>query len=647
MRINIIASCFALFFVPFSSAQIKNDDVLFTVGKEPVLASEFIRVYNKNLDLVKDDSQKDIDEYLKLFVNYKLKLAEARALDFHKKPLYIRELNGYKQQLAKNYLTDHEVTDALVKEAYQRVSYDVQAKHILIMLKPTQKDTLTTYNKLLKLRERLLNEDFDTLQKEVHNGNTVLVEDLGYFSAFKMVYEFENAAYNTKVGDVSLPFRTQFGYHIVKVFNKRKSRGEVTVGHIMIGDTQSDASIKPELRIQEINKLIKQGENFESLAKQFSDDKSSAKKGGKLEPFKNGQLSSPVFEDKAFSLNNVDEISEPFKTEYGWHIVKLYNKKPVGSFEDKKYELENDVRRDSRSKLINSSLYNRLKKQYKVSTINPANAYFISILNTDFYSRRWVVPSSLEKDQPLLKIGDKQLTYNDFAIFLRSKQKSVTKGKPFHDIVNQAYSEFINTNVVAYYEENLEHENVEFAQILSEYRDGLLLFDLMETKIWNAVKKDTTGINDYYNTNKSAYKWEQRIDAIVATSAKEKDINAVKKLLNKGNDLESIKAELNQDDKQNVIFTFGMMTKDHQALPKDFNFKEGVSKVYFYNDAYHIVKVNKVWPEAIKTLDETRGAVISDYQNDIEKNWLIELESKYKVVVNQSILSKVKSQIIN
>ncbi len=647
MRINIIASCFVLFFVSFSNAQIKNDDVLFTVDQEPVLASDFIRVYNKNLDLVKDDSQKDIDEYLKLFVNYKLKLVEARALNFHEKPLYIRELNGYKQQLAKNYLTDHEVTDALVNEAYQRTSSDVQAKHILIMLKPTQKDTLATFNQLLKLRDRLLNEDFSTLQKEVHNGNTVLVEDLGYFSAFKMVYEFENAAYKTKIGDVSMPFRTQFGYHIVKVYDKRKSRGEVTVGHIMIANTQSDSSIDSEDRILEINKLIKQGENFESLAKQFSDDRSSAKKGGKLAPFKNGQLSSAVFEDKAFDLNKIDEISEPFKTEFGWHIVKLYSKKPVGSFDEMKYELENNVRRDSRSKLISSSLHNKLKKQYNISGVNVANAYFVSILNTDFYGKRWVVPSSIEKDKALLKIGNKQLTYNDFAMFLRSKQKSVTKGRPFQDILDEVYSEFINTNVVVYYEGNLENENIEFAQILSEYREGLLLFDLMETKIWNAVKKDTTGIKNYYDSNKSAYKWEQRIEAIVATSAKEKDIKTVKELLNKEGDIETIKTELNQDGKQNVIFTSGLMTAEHQALPSDFNFKKGISKVYFYNDAYHIIKVNKVLPEATKTLDESRGAVISDYQDKVEKEWLMELENKYKVVINNNILAKVKSHITN
>ena len=333
MKSYIISACVILFSTLFCTAQNKDNDVLFTVADEPVLASEFVRVYNKNLNLVQDESQKDVDQYLSLFVNYKLKLAEAKALDFHKKPTYLRELEGYKKQLTKNYMVDSEVTDALVKEAYERLLYDINAKHILIRLDPSRKDTLEVYNRLLKLRERFKTEDYNDLKKELHNGNTILVEDLGYFSAFKMVYDFETEAYNTKVGDVSMPFRTQFGYHIVKVFDKRQSRGEITAGHIMIAKNQKDTAENPETRIHEIYKLIEQGQEFESLAKQFSQDKSSASNGGQLAPFTIGQLSSIVFEDVAFSLTEDNAISKPFETEYGWHIVKRYSIKTIGSFE--------------------------------------------------------------------------------------------------------------------------------------------------------------------------------------------------------------------------------------------------------------------------------------------------------------------------
>lgn len=647
MKSYIISTCVILFSTLFCSAQSKDTDILFTVADTPVLASEFVRVYNKNLNLVKDESQKDVDQYLSLFVNYKLKLAEAKALDFHKNPQYIREFDGYKKQLAKNYLVDSEVTDALVKEAYERILYDVNAKHILIRLDPSRKDTLEVYNRLLSLRERFKTEDFTTLQKELHNGNTILVEDLGYFSAFKMVYDFETKAYNTNVGEVSMPFRTQFGYHIVKVFNKRKSRGEITAGHIMISKNQKDTTEDPETRIQEIYKLIEQGQEFESLAKQFSQDKSSAGKGGKLAPFTSGQLSSVVFEDMAFNLQEDGAISKPFESEYGWHIVKRYSIKPIGSFEDMRYELENKVSRDSRSKLINTSMQNKLRKQYNVTSDNPEKTYFVSILNDDFYNRKWQLPEDFDKAKTILTIGDKKWIYKDFVSILRSQQKGNTKGKSFEDIVDEAYETFLNTCILNYHEENLENVNEEYAQILNEYREGLLLFDLMETKIWNATKSDTLGIETYYNQNKQNYKWNTRVEAIVASASKEENIKVAANMLESSESVESIKEVLNTNGKQKVMFTSGTFEENHQALPNNFEFKKGLSKIYYQNNTYYVVKVTQLIPESYKNLDEARGMVINDYQQEVEKNWINDLKKKYKVTVNQEVLSKVKSQIHN
>lgn len=647
MKTYIVSACVVLFFSFFGNAQSSNNDVLFTVNNEPVLASEFLRVYNKNLNLVQDESQKDVDQYLSLFVNYKLKLAEAKALDFHKKPAYVRELDGYKKQLAKNYMVDSEVTDALVKEAYDRVSYDINAKHILIMLDPSRNDTLEVYNRLLNLRERFKNEDYNDLKKELHNGNTILVEDLGYFSAFKMVYDFETEAYKTKIGDVSMPFRTQFGYHIVKVFDKRKSRGEITAGHIMISKNQKDTTEDPETRIKEIYKLIEQGQEFESLAKQFSQDKSSSSKGGKLAPFTGGQLSSVVFENMAFNLQEDGAISKPFESEYGWHIVKRYSIKPIGSFEDMQYELENKVSRDSRSKLINTSMQNKLRKQYNVSNTNPSREYFVSILNDDIYARKWQIPKGFDKAKTILTIGDKTWNNKDFASILRSQQKGNTKGKSFENIIDEAFEAFVNKCVLMYHEENLENVNQEFAQILNEYREGLLLFDLMETKIWNATKNDTLGIESYYNKNKQNYKWNTRVEAIVATAPQEDDIKEVVNMFIKGEEVESIKEKLNTNGKQKVIFTSGTMDADHQALPNNFEFKEGVSKVYSQNNVYYVVKVTKLIPESFRTLDEARGMVINDYQQEVEQNWINNLKSKYEVTINKDVLRKVKTQIHN
>ena len=631
-------------------AQVSKGDILFTIDDDVVFATEFIRVYNKNLDLVQDESQKDVDAYLNLFVNYKLKLKEARDLELDKKQSYIRELSNYKKQLAKNYLTDNKVTDQLIAEAYERTINEVKASHILIKMPEdvSPEDTLEVYNEILKLRDRLVDEGFENVKSDVHDGKRIFVEGLGYFSCFKMVYDFENAAYNTNIGEVSMPFRTNFGYHIVQVYDKRKSRGEVTVGNIMVSTINVDSlQGSPEERIADIYKKLSQGEDFESLAKQFSDDKSSASKGGKMEPFSGGQLSSETFEDEAFNLKNVGDVSAPFKTKFGWHIIKLYDKKEVGSLKELKPELEVKVKRDSRSKLINNALVDDLRKRYKI-TVNEADlSYFESILNDDYYKKTWILPSDFDGSKTLVKIENKALLYSDFGNFLVRAQRRSKPNVPFKDIVSDNYKVFLNENLIQFQEENLENENEDFANIVGEYRDGLLLFDLMENKIWNVATTDSLGLKSFYYNHKESYFVGERVDAIVASSAKNEDIEKVSEMLKQGKTPDQIKEVLNTGGKVGVIFTTGIMERNHQSLPEGFVFKEGISDVYMHNDSFVIIDVKSILPKELKSFDEAKGKIISDYQAYKEENWLNELHDKYQINVSQDILNKVKIQINN
>jgi peptidyl-prolyl cis-trans isomerase SurA len=393
-----------LLVVQLTNAQ-DQDAVLLTVDGETIMVSEFLRVYNKNLDLVKNESQKDLDSYLKLFTEYQLKLKEAKRLKLDEDPKYQREFLSYKKQLTKNYLSENKVTEDLVKEAYGRNSFDINASHVLVRLDESVKDTTSVYDKISSLRKRVLNEGFDKVKADAHDGITIFVEDLGYFSAFKMVYDFESVAYNTPVGEVSEPFRTQFGYHVVKVNDKRPSRGTITAAHIMVGLNQKDSLLVPEERINEIYKKLSQGESFDALAKQFSDDKSSAKNGGTLSPFKSGQLSSVKFEDEAFGLLNDGEFSEPFLTDYGWHIVKRISLKPINSYDELKPTLEARVKRDSRSKLINQAMVEELKGRYNIGSNEEAKSYFESLITDDYFSRSWRLPDSFEKDEIIFSIN--------------------------------------------------------------------------------------------------------------------------------------------------------------------------------------------------------------------------------------------------
>lgn len=635
------------FALNFSFSQ-EKDEVLLTVEGQPIMSSEFLRVYNKNLDLVKDESQKDIDGYLKLFTEYQLKLKEAKRLKLDEDKKYQREFLSYKKQLTKNYLSENKVTDILVKEAYDRSTQDIKASHILVRLDETVTDTIAAYNKVSALRERALKEGFATVKTEMHNGNTIFIEDLGYFSAFKMVYDFETVAYNTPVGEISMPFRTKFGYHVVNIEEKRPSRGTITAAHIMVGLKQSDSLLDPEQRINDIYKKMNQGESFESLAKQFSDDKSSATKGGELAPFKSGQLSSIEFEDKAFGLGKNGDVSAPFKTEYGWHIVKRIELKPIQDFEDLKPSLEARVQRDSRSKLINTAMVNELKKRYTITHNTEAKAYFESLITNDFFARSWRLPEDFQKEKILYSINNKSFTYNEFGRHLMSAQRVyVGKNKPASAVIDKEFDAFFEKSILQFREDNLELENKDFANILKEYRDGLLLFDLMEKEIWNKASQDSIGLETYYAKHKSKYQWEDRVDVVMASSADQSIMKKVLKMMNKGELEEAITEALNTEDKQNVIFTKGIYNVTDNKLPSNFIVKEGVSSIYEHNEAFHVIEVKTILPADLKTLEEAKGNVINDYQTEIETNWVNDLHKRFKVEVNKDALNTIKAKIRN
>ncbi len=354
----------------------QSKDVLFTIDNHPYYTDEFVRVYNKNLDLVKDDSQKNLDNYLELYIGYKLKVEKAYKIGLHNNANYQNELKSYRAQLSKSYLNDSKVTNELVQEAYGRMLQEIRASHILVLVdeNAAPEDTLKAYQKITDIKKRIESgEDFAQVAQQFSEDPSVKENngDLGYFSAFRMVYPFENAAFSTAVGNVSKPFRTRFGYHVVKVVDKRANRGEVTVAHIMIlkpasvSDKPSpNTEDKAKVTIEDIYKKIQQGESFESLAQQFSEDKSSATKGGVLQRFGSGQLSSEAFENVAFSLQNANEISTPFQSQFGWHIVKLIEKHTLRTLADMKSELEEKVKKDERSLLITNSLAKKLRSTY-------------------------------------------------------------------------------------------------------------------------------------------------------------------------------------------------------------------------------------------------------------------------------------------
>ncbi|WP_132065800.1 MULTISPECIES: peptidylprolyl isomerase [Aquimarina] len=628
----------------------QSKDVLFTIDESPVYISEFKRVYLKNIDLVKDKSQKNIDEYLNLFINYKLKLKEAKHLGLDKKQAYLEELEGYRKQLAKGYLTDTRTSDALIQQAYDRSLEQINASHILIMVKPnaSAKDTIAAYQKIIEARNKIVNgESFDVVAKAYSQDPSVTKNNgnLGWFSVFRMVYPFEEAAYVTKVGEISEPFRTQFGYHVVKVNGREKKLGEVTVAHIMVAINNNRTSEEAEKRIKEINQQLQQGVSFASLAKQYSDDPSTAIEGGKIRRFGQGALNSEKFEKTAFALEKTGEISVPIQTKYGWHIVQLIEKHALKSFEEQKNELTKKVKRDSRSKLVTTSFINSLKKKYAITKNEKAVAYFKEILPATFSKEEWNVPKDKNLKKELFSLKNEKYLYKDFAEFLKSNQIRIEGYSDISAFVEEMYTRFESKTLLRYYEEHLEEDNKDFANVIGEYRDGLLLFDLMESKIWNVSKTDSIGLKKYYETQKDKYTQNEAYKVLKASSSKKEAISKVEKLLKKKKSIKEIKNEVNKGDIALVLFSEEELAKGDAILPKNFSAEKG--KIVFLEEENFktLIMVKEILPSRIKTFEETKGEVINDFQESIENKWLDHLRVKYPVKVNEKTLKKAKKEL--
>ncbi|MGB0185421.1 MAG: peptidylprolyl isomerase [Flavobacteriaceae bacterium] len=639
MRAFILAISLLCFWSNFGQHQSKNPEVLITINDEDITVDEFLQVYNKNINLVQDDRQKDIDGYLELYLNYKLKLVEARALEYDQKQSYKQEYEGYRKQLQQKYLTDKDVTEELIQEAYKRTIEEVKAQHILVRTSAVQ-DTLAALEKLKVLRNRFLNEDFDLLQKELHDGKNIFVEDLGYFSAFKMVYDFENAAFTTSIGDVSQPFKTQFGYHIVKVLNKRRSRGQAKAAHIMIAHNSTDSLQTPEQRINELHRLLLQGESFENLAKQFSDDKSSAVNGGNLKPFSSGEINSEIFVDTAFSLED-GAISNPIRTKFGWHIIKLISTIPVKDFEDIKFELEQKIKRDSRSSFIKKKMIESLKEQYQIDAPNRGeiSSLFVKVDGQN----DWLLNDGVEPQGQFVKIQNRVLTHDDFLEFLNKNLKASNSNTASSESVWRSYNTFLGEQLIQYKKDQLPLENLEYAQILKEYEEGLLLFDIMQDKIWNGAKNDSIGLLEHYENNKTKFVTPAKITGTIARSKKKSTLKKAIKMWADGRTNDDITTVLNAK-RQQLILSTGSFEINDPLLPKKVKFSEGISSVFPINDSYVVLNISAQVPEKVQSFEASKGAVISSYQTELEKRWIETLRAKFDISINKNALDVLKSK---
>ena len=626
--------------------------VLLTIGGQSISRGDFEKIYHKNNSKDVSGDKKSLQDYLDLYINYKLKVKEAEELALDTAANFKGELNGYRKQLAQPYLTDKEASDNLVREAYNRMKTDIRASHILIKVTPDAlpKDTLKAYARILKIRDLILkNGDFSQVARDSSEDPSAKENagDLGYFTALQMVYPFENAAYNAEPGKVTMPVRTRFGYHLIKVTGSRANQGEVTVAHIMVKDgakATPEESIKAKTKIEELSKRLKVGESFETLAKNESEDLGSARNGGVLPAFGSGRM-VPEFENVAFAMVNKGDVSEPVKTAYGWHIIKLIDRKGIGSFEELASDLKTRINKDSRSDIGRSSFLVKVKKEYNLTEIPKMKEAFYKAVDSTLVEGTWSPEKASKLNSTLFTLLDKSYNQADFARFMaehQTKKKDVSPSA----LVDQFYEQYVNDCCMNLKESRLELEYPDFKSLMEEYRDGILLFELTDRTVWSKAVKDTAGLKAYYEQNKAKYMWDDRADADIYTCASEAAAKLVKKAAKKGNDYEVVSSNVNQNKKLNdphaVSSRSARFNKGENEYLGKVLWKKGLAPMFAADGKFILVNFRAVLPAQPKTLEEAKGIVTADYQGVLEKQWIDTLRSKYKWNLNQEVLQQVK-----
>jgi peptidyl-prolyl cis-trans isomerase SurA len=587
-----------------------TDKVLFSVDRKDIYTSEFFYLYHKNNQGKPDEYKEEkIREYLDLVVAFKLKVAEAHLRGIDTTRAFVKEFTTYRDELKKPYVASADELGRLVKEVYERMHEEVKAAHILVGVASdaAPKDTLAAWQKIMAIRDRVVKgEDFANLAAEVSDDPTAKQNGgmLGYFTALQMVYQFEEAAFKTKVGEISQPVRTRFGYHIIKVYDRRPASGEVEVSHILINGTDN----KSKNKAFEVYDQLKGGRSWDELVKEYSADANTKDRGGKLPAFGIGALPAvPEFEAMAFSMQNPGDISDPFASKVGWHIVRLERKIPVPSFAEVEPALKRRVGRDERLQIGQAAQLSRRK------------AAFGFVENKDTIANN--------NDQTLFTINNKAVTVGEFKEYVRT-HKRVSALSP-SAYLNQLYNQFIDVKIGDAEDERLQQTNADYRNLVREYKEGIMFFTIMEKEVWNKGSADTLGQRAYFEAHKDKYKAGERVNARMYSTNDKSFLKSVEEKALKGDTIPALDMK-----KFKSVTGFRAYGKGENKLVDMVPWAIGLHEAEA-DGMYYLVEIERLIPPGMKAFQEARASVISDYQEEIEKKWLDGLRAKHPVKVHK------------
>ena len=654
MKRKLLLISLIIFLYPcLCQSQGLNDKTLITVAEKTVSAGEFIRMYKKSLY---PGNQPDIDSYLQQFIIFKLKVADAINKGIDTTKAFRNELTGYRNQLAGNYLTDSQTKDKLLQKTYQRSLTEVNAWHILVScpLEAKPADTLKAWEKASDIRERIISgESFEQVARAASDDPSVRINggNLGYFTVFQMIMPFEDAAYNLRKGEISAPVRTSYGYHILKLADKRPSKGKIRVSHIMkaVPPGSGENEIKQaEEDILKIYNELQAGGSFTDLARKYSDHKESASAGGELRWFGTGEIISD-FSDAAFSIPDTGMYTKPVRTTAGWHIIKLLEKKPPGSFEETKSYIESKINQSYLNSTGRKSFIEKLKKEYNFRINQIAYDWFVA--NTDTLIIRGLarynrtnIPSGY-----VYTFANQHYTTREFAGYIERRGSRVVTSDPVY-FINQSIETRTSDHIYSYENSMLEKKYPDFRFLINEFHDGILLFEVSGEKIWNRVQEDSLGLKQYYEQHKGEFLTRKGIEAKFYTlrSVKGERIlrSAFKKYSRKAGTDELMAGKFNKNGDTLLIISEGKwFTGDDPEIDK-IQWTTG-SQYQKINNFPSVIVINKIFEPEPEPFKEVQGEMMTGYQEYLENEWIGQLKEKYTVKIDSKVLDEVKKSLNN
>ncbi len=663
--LKAIALALVLMPTVFANAQSKIDkQVLMTIGDQNITVKEFCDVYYKNN--LKSDviEKKSVDDYLDLFTTFRMKVMEAERLKLDTSAKFQKELAGYRKQLAKPFMSSDDITEELVQEAYQRKQKDLRASHILIRCDKNAlpSDTLKAYNKAMEIRKKAIAKGADfaaladqysedpsakgmkaTDQTPARPGNH---GDLGYFTVFDMVYPFETGAYNTKEGEISMPVRSDFGYHLIKVNSITDALGSIQAAHIFL-QLPADASEEDEDAMQKkadniYKELMAQdGKNWNEMVKQYTDDKGTISRNGALSNFTVSRI-VPEFIEACKSLEK-GQIAKPVRTMYGYHIIKLMDYSGVGTLEKERKGLTERIEKDMRSKKSEEVVIKQAKKDYHFKQNDKVLESFMATVDSTILRNEYKPAANLDMDATLFSMDGNATKVSDFVDYIKEKMTLQRHVSPA-TYAYQLYEAFSNEKVMDYADAHLEDKYPEFKALVQEYKDGILLFDLMDKEVWTKAVKDTIGLQEFHDRNATNYMWENRAYATIVTVTRPESLPKVKALIDSGIELDSLKNAIRRDSIGYAFVRKGYYQRGDNQYVDQTEWKVGERNeiASTVDQSTTIVFIRELRDPEPKTLKEARGLVTSDYQVELEQKWVQSLKQRYPVKIDEKVLEKVR-----